>query len=117
MSETDVSREIAKALEQLGCKVIRLKAGQRGRRNIAIAKGTPDRVVLTPSGSTVWLEVKLPGEELRPDQRDWFAWAAKHGHCAVVATSIQEAVTRVRRASEEMGKARNLGESLHLRGG
>jgi hypothetical protein len=50
-----------------------------------------------------WIEVKLPGEDLEPDQVKWFAKAKRFGVRAAVAHSVREACEVVQRWRAEGG--------------
>jgi hypothetical protein len=59
-------------------------------------KGQPD--IWTHLG---WIECKLPGEDLDPDQVKWFAKAKIHGVRAAVAHSVVEACSIANRWRRE----------------
>lgn len=100
MSETDLSRSIAKAVEQLGCIVVRVQSGKvptRGGFMQLAERGTPDRLVLGAHGQSLWLEIKQPGKQLAPDQVAWEKKAARLGHVVVRVDSVSSAIAAVRR--------------------
>jgi len=54
--------------------------------------GVPDLMVTTPGGHTIWLELKMPGEKLTPDELVF------RNHWAVVTftvRSLEEAIERI----------------------
>ncbi|HEU4544434.1 MAG TPA: VRR-NUC domain-containing protein [Jiangellaceae bacterium] len=89
-SEAALQRAVVKILESLGIWVIRtgvsVKRGKRGTQSGE--PGMPD--LWTPLG---WIEVKLPGEKLSPDQEAWHNKARKHGHSVRVAVVRSVSVT------------------------
>lgn len=105
MSETDLSRSIAKALEALGYPIVRIHSGKvrvaRGFMQLA-AEGTPDRLVLLRGGRVIWIEVKFgKGGVLSAKQLAWHARAAKMGHYVITVRSVREAIEAVRAADKE----------------
>lgn len=91
MTETELSKQIRKALEKSGVWVIRVQVkGGYGRRSVATGEpGLPD-LCLPELG---WLEVKLPGGELSPAQAAWHARAASSGINVAIASTPIEALT------------------------
>lgn len=99
MSETASSRAIRKALEDVGCIVIRVQAGTiflPGRTMHLAAKGTPDMVVLDQRGRTTWLESKTPSNGLSPEQKRWHERARRMGHRVATVRNSTEAWEAVR---------------------
>ena len=92
MTETELQSAILAALGRLGVWAWRVNAGARGGVRMAPA-GTPDICIVDPAG---WLEVKLPGQDLRPLQRIWHRRAGERGVRVAVVTSVEEAVSIVR---------------------
>jgi len=90
MSETDISRNIRKALEKLGFWVIRLQSsGRRGSRSMATGEpGLPD-LYLPGIGH---LEIKVPGKDLSKTQVEWHAKAESFGVPVAVARGVSDAV-------------------------
>lgn len=93
--ETELSAAIRDALKKMRVPVERIQAGQhrvkRGYLHCA-SEGTPD--LCTPLG---WLEVKMPGEEPSNEQEDWHAEWRRWGHRVAVVSSVDQAVSVVRR--------------------
>lgn len=93
MSETDLQRSIKEALEGMGVWVIRT-AVRKKRSKLGVntgEDGMPD--LWTEYG---WIEVKLPGETLDPDQVIWHRKAEKRGVNAGVAMSVGQAIDHVK---------------------
>lgn len=93
MSESALQKTIIDALRASSVWVIRTGvSNKRGRNGAASGEpGMPD--LWTPWG---WIEVKLPGEPLRPEQVEWHAKARRHDVNVGVATSAREAIDLVR---------------------
>lgn len=87
MTETDIQREALEALKLIGVWAFRVNAGQRGTVRLA-PKGTPD-ICLPGLG---WLEAKLPGERLNPDQVKWHERAEREGVRVAIFQTPREAV-------------------------
>lgn len=79
------------ALEKLGCWVIRTPVSRKRSRTKGIVAGEPGMpdLCLPALG---WMEVKLPGKELDPDQVKWHARAEAHGIRVTTVRSVGEAV-------------------------
>lgn len=99
MSENELQRSILDALRQMpGVTVWRCQSGKvkvRGGWMELAPNGTPDIIGFLDSGQFMAIEVKLPGEELRPEQLAWFAKAKQRNVLAFVARSVRGAVDRV----------------------
>ena len=91
-AETELSREIQKALEKVGVWVIRIQSGvvkvRRGYMQLA-PKGTPD--LLLPAYGA-FLEVKMPGEKPTKPQQEWHERARREGVRVEVVSSPAQAV-------------------------
>jgi hypothetical protein len=111
MSETDLQRAILDGLERLGFWACRLNSGMKGRIRMA-PKGTPDILVLAPY---LWLEVKLPKEDLLPSQVAWHERAKRDGVPVVVVYSVDDAIKAVRGAVmlESRERYRTMQEALY----
>ncbi len=90
MSETELQAIIMDELRKLGFWVIRLGVNKRrGRRGTNSGeRGMPD-LYLPGLGHA---EVKLPGEELSPDQVAWHAKAKRYNVRVTVWTSAAQAI-------------------------
>jgi len=90
VSESDLQSRIIDALKAVGVWVIRIgRNKRRGKMNKFAPSGEdgiPD--LWTEYG---WIEVKLPGEELRPAQAEWHAKARRRGVNVGVAESGAQA--------------------------
>jgi hypothetical protein len=97
-SETALSKSIRTALEAMGLRVLRLNSGKvkvsKGWMYLA-PKGTPDLQVELRGGRVLWLEVKLPGEQLNADQVAEHERLTLNGHTVCVVRSPQEAIDAV----------------------
>lgn len=82
--ETELQLAIQHDLKRLGFWVERTNAGQTGGVR-HLSKGTPDLLIVAPCYG--WIEVKLPGAELNPNQRRWHRRAHRAGVPVIVAES------------------------------
>ena len=92
MTESDIQRDIIAAYEAVGAVVMRMNAGHLrvGGRSIKLAPpGTPDLFVIGKRRS-LWVEVKKPGGELRPDQIKMIDTLRDRGHEVIVARGIDD---------------------------
>ena len=89
MSETQLQNAIVGALEAIDVWVIRqARSKKRGWKSINTGEdGQPD--LWTELG---WMEVKLPGKDLDPDQVAWHAKAERRGVRATTVWSIEDAI-------------------------
>jgi hypothetical protein len=103
--ETKLQRAILNALAGIGAWAIRI-GRMKSRPGFPAPEsgedGIPDLMVLLPSG-TAFLEVKMPGKTLDPDQVTWHAKAKRFGVRAAVAHSVREACEVVQRWRAEGG--------------
>jgi hypothetical protein len=81
------------------------RAIRYGLFNALFPTGSSDLVgILKPSGRFIALEVKRPGQKLKPEQEAWLADAREFGAFAAVVDSIEsafEALERARRGEVE----------------
>ncbi len=116
--ETKLTRAIIDALNLLpGVWCMRVNSGQgkRGGRYIKLApKGTADivgccdghgrrtvgglRIQMASRGRFFGLEVKLPGEDLSDDQREWAATITTIGGYVATVRSVAEALKAIEEA-------------------
>jgi hypothetical protein len=97
MSETKLSRDIRKAIEAYGYKVLRLPAGRWNVKGGAVLHvGEPGMPDLFIPELNLWLEVKAPGGRLEKTQKEWFEWAKDHGVNATMVRSVEEALLHVK---------------------
>ena len=54
------------------------------------ARGFPDRLVLGPGGTTLFLEFKRPRAKRTPPQRVWAAWLLHNDHAYFVVESVEQ---------------------------
>lgn len=85
MLERDVERRLKDQLKKRIPEAMCLKFTSPG------SSGVPDRVILLPDGTTLWVEVKRPGEVPRPLQTAMHERMARAGAVVLVVDS-REAV-------------------------
>jgi len=78
MKESTIEQIFAKKAKRYGCKVVKFYDNAEN--------GAPDRIILTPTGHTMFIEFKKPGKIWRADQEDYAQKLAKLGFLALVAT-------------------------------
>lgn len=90
-TESALQRAIVDALESRSHWVIRMGVNaKRGKRGTQSAEpGTPDLFVASVNG---WLEIKLPGRTLSPDQQRWHAHAKAVGIRVWTVDTVEEAL-------------------------
>jgi len=81
MRERDIEDYLVAQVKQRGGEVRKVK--WIGRR------GAPDRVVMLP-GRTLWVELKTPGEKLKPHQSREYWRMSSMGQRVVVADSFED---------------------------
>jgi len=89
MSETELKKEITDFLKANGYKVYRMQAGYIKKNVQLCPPGTPDLLAVGPR-FTVWIEVKLPGKDLRPEQVRHIADLKGMNQRVLVAHSVFE---------------------------
>lgn len=110
--ETAIQAEILRALQALGCLVVRMNsrvlrvpgAGGRDRlMRVGGVKGMADIVGCDPrqGGRFLAVEVKRPGGVPTPEQAGFLAAVKRAGGLAFVAWSAHHAVDLLQRAREE----------------
>ncbi len=98
VSEVELQAAIMDALAKMGVWAIRT-AVKRKRSKVGIRTGEPGMPDLwTEYG---WLEVKLPGNGLDPDQVTWHQKANSRGVGAAMTTSVSESIAIIRRWRNE----------------
>lgn len=100
MAESDVNRLIHAACAKVGLLAVRVHSGiiQLPGRVVRLApKGTPDHVVLCPHGQCVWVEAKVPGRELSPEQREWARKVTRLGHVVERVDSLDSMLEALKR--------------------
>jgi Holliday junction resolvase len=87
MTEAEIQRDCIKLLTRTGFLVIRVNSGRSGNvvwvswynsDGLRRPKGVSD-LLCFKDGRILAIECKVPGEEPRPDQRDFLQAAEKHG--------------------------------------
>lgn len=72
MRESQLERKARLAVERIGGKMPKwVSPGNNG---------VPDRLAILPNGQTVYVEMKAPGEKLKPLQRKWRKELLALGH-------------------------------------
>lgn len=73
----------------------------------------PDRVYLTKSGKTLWIEFKRFGEGPTPNQAELHKWMREHGHTVKVVDRVktfaqffEQEIGQEIKAPKKLGKAR-----------
>lgn len=61
MVEKELERKLKKRVEELGCLCLKFESPGY--------TGVPDRIILLPGGSVVFVEMKAPGRKERPRQK------------------------------------------------
>ena len=79
MSESIIEQQCVRLAEKHGCLLIK----QTGM------KGLPDRLLLSPNGSSMWIEFKAPGQSLKPLQLHWQKKLRAMGQEAEEVDSVQ----------------------------
>lgn len=98
--ETELQTAIVKALRQMGVWVMVMNVTKRrGKRGVNCGEpGMPDLCIVSLHAgvnNSGWLEVKLPGGKLDPEQVAWHQRAQERGIHVGVARSVSEAVAIV----------------------
>ncbi|WP_438435426.1 VRR-NUC domain-containing protein [Gorillibacterium sp. sgz500922] len=63
-------------------------------------RGVPDRLVILPGGRTVYVEMKAPGEPLKPLQRKWAKTLGGLGHRHFKIDSVADIELFIREMSK-----------------
>ncbi len=72
MRESFLERKLVDAVKRIGGKAPKwVSPGNRG---------VPDRIVILPSGRTIYVEMKAPGKPLEPLQKKWAKTLRSLGH-------------------------------------
>lgn len=77
--ESEIEQACVKIAKEHKCLLLKIQG----------AKGYPDRLLLTPTGSAMFMEIKRPGESLRPLQRYILTELVKMGHKAEEIDSVE----------------------------
>lgn len=108
--ETGIQRQIEAAIGALpdllvlrnsvgAAKYVDERSGKEWTVPYGLGAGSPDLVgILAPTGRWVCLEVKVPGEKPRANQRECHALWRKFGAFIATVTSSKEAIAAVERA-------------------
>lgn len=94
--EAAVQRAIMQAAEISGCLVFRMNAG-RGRYNQRLTPaGTPDLLLVTHDGRTLWVEVKSGDGKLREAQENMHTALAARRQEVIVARDEEDVMEVLR---------------------
>jgi hypothetical protein len=58
-----------------------------------VKRGTPDIILLLPEGRVAWLELKIKGGSLSPEQQGFRSICKRLGHHWAVARTLEEVTT------------------------
>lgn len=91
--EREIEEKLKARLESLGCLVFKFMSPGKA--------GVPDRLVLLPGGRCFFVELKRPGQKLRPLQRFWKEKLEAMGASYYVVDSYEAIDTVVKDACYE----------------
>lgn len=94
MRESSIERGLRERLKRLGCLFYKFVSPGNN--------GVPDRIVVTPKGGVIFVELKKDEGELRPEQRLQRRRLLEHGARVVVIYGKPEADDFVRQIREEV---------------
>ena len=86
VSERDIHDEIESYCRARGWLIVHSRMDMR----TTCAVGTPDFIIFADRGRKFNVEVKRPGQKLRPEQAAWGAHAHRLGHHYAVVHSMKE---------------------------
>ncbi len=75
---------IESKIEEAHCYNVRNYGGVCLKGEFAGTAAWPDRLVLKPDGEFYWVEFKVPGNDLQPDQVEMVANLKRKGHVVYV---------------------------------
>jgi len=78
--ESTIEQACVRVAHDLKCKMIKIRA----------VRGFPDRMLLTPYGTVVFVELKRPGEDLRPLQEHTQQELQKMNFQSLMVTSKEQ---------------------------
>lgn len=87
--ESDIQDQIESECRRRGWYVVRSRMDKPTTNGL----GVPDFIVAIDCGVTLWVEVKRPGQKLRPEQAGAQAWLGKLEHRRTVVHSLAEFLT------------------------
>lgn len=88
MRESGIEQSLRRRLQALGCLVYKFVSPGNN--------GVPDRIVVTPSGAVIFVELKQDRGELRPEQRVQLRRLASHHARTVVIYGKKDADNLIR---------------------
>ena len=92
MRESSIERGLREKLKRLGCLFYKFVSPGNN--------GVPDRIVITPAGRVIFVELKTSVGRLRPEQEVQLRRLREHNAETVVIRGKEEAEAFVRRLEE-----------------
>lgn len=96
----EVERLRERAIEIYFVGQVRALGGHAPKWSSPGSAGVPDRIAILPGGHTVFVELKAPGGELSPLQKQWLQKLEKLGHQVAVLWSkadVDQFISEVKR--------------------
>lgn len=90
MTETEIQKEIVTFLNNIDCIVYPMNAGSYTNKIKTVRKGTPDLLILMPSGYMFWIEVKSETGELSDIQEAEHKKLRRYSQSILVARSVKD---------------------------
>ncbi len=87
MTEKDIEQKLKKCIEALGCMCLKFESPGY--------TGVPDRIVLVPGGTVIFVELKAPGKKERPRQEYVQQQFRELGFIVVSSVDSMEGINRV----------------------
>jgi hypothetical protein len=100
MKEADLYKQMIDAASYLGFRLQRINSGKIrvGKRWVHLAKeGTPDLIGYSITGKYTAIEVKLPGEKLRPEQQDYLRDVELRGGIGICVSSVEGLIENLKK--------------------
>ena len=93
-TESEIQKEITDYLKSIGCLVFRMNSGKTQHNVTLCPNGTPDLLVITKTGYTIWIEVKTETGKLRVSQVEMIANLHERKQDICIARSVESVVER-----------------------
>ena len=87
MIEKEIEGQVVRYVESLGGRALKLRVDGEN--------GFPDRTILLPNRSPLFLELKRPGGGLSPKQEKWLDDLLQLGHYVGVCWTFEQAKDRI----------------------
>jgi len=97
--ESDIQKEIVAWLKKESALVFRMNAGKTTHNVTPVPNGTPDLLVITRQGKTIWIEVKNEKGALRKSQVDMIFDLNFRKQDIIIARSLEQVQEYVNRIS------------------